>query len=54
MPPPFTARWSRAHEASVGPGDLVEVIGTLAHTPTLTLHDSDDTPLLVRRIARDA
>lgn len=53
MPPPFLARWTSAHEASVGPGDLVEVIGTLAHTPALTLHDSDDTPLLVRRIARD-
>jgi hypothetical protein len=50
MPAPFFSRWTRAHEASIGPGDLVEVIGTLAHTPALALHDSEATPLLIRRI----
>jgi hypothetical protein len=50
MPAPFWTRWSRPHEASVGPGDLVEVIGTLARTPGLAIYDCDDTPLLVRRI----
>jgi hypothetical protein len=52
MPPPFWARWTRAGEASVGPGDLVEVIGTLDRTPGPAVHDTDESPLLVRRIER--
>jgi hypothetical protein len=47
-PPPFWARWSRRQEASVGPGDTVEVVGTLVHTPGPALYGTDETPLLVR------
>jgi hypothetical protein len=48
--PPFSARWARFHEASVGPSDTVEVIGTLARTPGLALYGTDEDALLVRSV----
>jgi hypothetical protein len=49
-PPPLSARWARFHEASVGPNDTVEVVGTLARSPDLALYSTDEDPLLVRRV----